>query len=51
MKNWMVLVGFCVVFVTCATLVAMGKVDSSLMSAPLAGFLGWLAPSPKDAAE
>lgn len=48
MKPWMVLVGFCVVFVTMAVLVALDKVNAELLAAPMMGFLGWLSPSPKD---
>lgn len=48
MKPWMVLVGFSVVFVTMAALVALDKVSAELLAAPLMGFLGWLSPAPKD---
>lgn len=40
-------IGFCVIFVTLAILVGLGKAHSEILAAPITGYLGWLAPGPR----
>lgn len=47
MKPWHILVGFSVVVLTMGVLVGIGRAPLESLGVPVAAFLGWMVPTPK----